>query len=202
MAPRNAVDDDCSCSLGSSQVNVSRMMQVFYLDVTELDWDVAYIYASVSCFYAYVASLSSWCLHMFAMATHVFSSFFVFCKCLRRMLQVFQLFQTYVVSVLSGCCKNRSDVAMRVRSGGGVSGPCARSGCAGIVQVAWASRGRTKCRLGPRACWLERGKRSVFGSGRLLGHPSASTAIKISDLSRSEKMVFNRWWDKMPGFVG
>jgi hypothetical protein len=37
------------------------MMQVFYLDVTELDWDVAYIYiyASVSGFYAYVASLLS-----------------------------------------------------------------------------------------------------------------------------------------------
>jgi hypothetical protein len=31
----------------------------------------------------------------------------VFCKCLRRMLQEFQLFLTYVVSVLSGFCKSR-----------------------------------------------------------------------------------------------
>jgi hypothetical protein len=47
------------------------------------------------------------------------------------MLQVFQLFRTYVASVSFGCCKNRSDVAhivMCVRNGGGVSSPCARFG--------------------------------------------------------------------------
>jgi hypothetical protein len=41
-------------------------------------------------------------------------------------LQVFKLFWTYVASVSSGCCKNRSGVAhvaMRVRSGGGTNGP-------------------------------------------------------------------------------
>jgi hypothetical protein len=38
---------------------------------------------------------------MFPMATHVFSSFFwCFCKCFRLMLQVFQLFRTYVASDL------------------------------------------------------------------------------------------------------
>ena len=40
-------------------------------------------------FYTYVASVSSLCLRMFAIATHVFSSFF----------GVLQVFQTYVASV-------------------------------------------------------------------------------------------------------
>jgi hypothetical protein len=58
---------------------------------------------------------------MFPIAAHVFSSFF---WCFGRMLQVFQLFWTYVASVLSVCYKSRSDVAhvaMRVRSWGGTS---------------------------------------------------------------------------------
>ena len=42
---------------------------------------------------------------------HVFKFFLVFCKCFRRMLQVFHLFLMYVASVSSGCCKNRSGVA-------------------------------------------------------------------------------------------
>jgi hypothetical protein len=54
------------------------------------------------------------------MATYVFSSFFlVFCKCFKRILQVYQLFWKYVASVLPRCCKNRSDfahIAMRMRS--------------------------------------------------------------------------------------
>jgi hypothetical protein len=84
---------------------------------------------------------------MFAMATHVFSGF-------SGVLQVFQLFRTYVVSV--SCCKSRSSIAhavigptchsrllqllgrrradtdalayMRVGSGGGTSYPRVRSG--------------------------------------------------------------------------
>jgi hypothetical protein len=71
----------------------------------------------------------------------------VFCKCFRRMLQVFHLFQTYVASVSSGCCKSRSGVAhvaMRVRYGGGASGPRMRSGGACDVRKAWAMRGRAK----------------------------------------------------------
>jgi hypothetical protein len=71
-----------------------------------------------------------------------------------------QVFQTYVVNVLvvsDVCCKyfiwmlqSRSSVAhvaMRVRSGGGVSGPQARSGGVGDVRTARAG-----------ACWLERGR--------------------------------------------
>jgi hypothetical protein len=38
----------------------------------------------------------------------IYKSFQVFCKCFRCMLQVFQLFQTYVASVSSGCFKSRS----------------------------------------------------------------------------------------------
>jgi hypothetical protein len=73
--------------------------------------------------------------------------FQVFCDILqmfRRMLQVFQLFRTYVASVSSRCYKSRSDVThvtIRVRSGDGTSGPCARSGGAG-------PRGCMKCKLG------------------------------------------------------
>ena len=43
--------------------------------------------------------------------THAFKFFLVFCKCFIRMLQVFQLFRTYVASVSSRYCKSRSDVA-------------------------------------------------------------------------------------------
>jgi hypothetical protein len=88
-----------------------RMLQVYHLDVAKVDLNVTYIYAiqvfsyiCCKCFHLHVA--------MFAMATHVFFKFsIVFCKCFRCMLQVFQLFWTYVASVLSECCKSRSDVA-------------------------------------------------------------------------------------------
>jgi hypothetical protein len=56
------------------------------------------------CFQAYVASVSSRCCIYFAMATPVFPS------CFRRMLQVFQLFWTYVANVSSRCFKSRSGV--------------------------------------------------------------------------------------------
>jgi hypothetical protein len=69
-----------------------RMLQVFHLDICMfLQW-----------------------LHM---CFQVF--FLVFCKCFRRILQVYQLFWEYVASVLPRCCKNRLDfahVAMRMRS--------------------------------------------------------------------------------------
>jgi hypothetical protein len=72
---------------------------------------------------------------MFAMATHVFSSFFLlFCKCFRYTLQAFQLFRTHVANVSSECYKSRlgvAHVAMRVRNGGGASGACA-------AKPAWA----------------------------------------------------------------
>jgi hypothetical protein len=97
-----------------------RILQVFHLDVAKLDRDVAYICKCFRCFYTYVATILSWCLHMFAMATHVFSSFFLFCKYFRRMLQVFHLFRMYVASVSSECYKSRSGVthvAIHVRRG-------------------------------------------------------------------------------------
>jgi hypothetical protein len=48
------------------------------------------------------------CFHTY----EVFSG--VFFKCFAHMFQVFQLFHTYVASVLSGCFKNRSCVAASV----------------------------------------------------------------------------------------
>jgi hypothetical protein len=87
---------------------------------------------------------------MFAMATRVFMFF-------PSALQVFQTYVANVLVVSDVCCKyfiwmlqSRSGVAhvaMRVRSGGGASGPRARSGGAGDVRTARAV-----------ACWLERGR--------------------------------------------
>jgi hypothetical protein len=66
-------------------------------------------------FHTYIASVSfgccicfthnMQCYICFAMATHVFSS------CFRRMLQVFQLFQTYITHVSFRYRKSRSGVA-------------------------------------------------------------------------------------------
>jgi hypothetical protein len=85
------------------------MLQVFHLDVAKLDRDVPYIYASVSSIF--IHTLQVFYL-VFAMAIHVFLVFFlVFCN------------------VSDIYCKNRpgaAHVAMRVRSGGDASGPCAR----------------------------------------------------------------------------
>jgi hypothetical protein len=83
---------------------------------------------------------------MFAMTTHVFSSFFS---------NVLQVFQTYVAGVLSGCCNSRSGVAhvaMRMRSGG------ARAVLARGL-AAWASPGQCGSRVGEGVCWPEHGKR-------------------------------------------
>jgi hypothetical protein len=65
------------------------------------------------------------------MVSLYFQVFLVFCKCFRRMLQIFELFRTYAASVSSRCCKSKlglAHVAIRVRSGGGASGPRAQSG--------------------------------------------------------------------------
>ena len=49
---------------------------MFHLDVVKVDLDVAYICKCFKCFHTYVVNILSGCLHMFAMVTHVFSSFF------------------------------------------------------------------------------------------------------------------------------
>jgi hypothetical protein len=49
---------------------------------------------------------------MFCNGYTCFSSVFqLCCMCFRHMLQVFQLFRKYVISVSFGCCKSRSGVA-------------------------------------------------------------------------------------------
>jgi hypothetical protein len=88
------------------------MLQVFRLGVANIDLDVAYIFMCFKCFHTYVASVFHLDVAMFVMDKHVFLSFFwcfvsvldVCCKC-------FNYFQTYVASVLSECCKSRSDIA-------------------------------------------------------------------------------------------
>jgi hypothetical protein len=65
---------------------------VFYIDVANIDRDVAH----------------------FAMAIHV---------CFKHMFQMFHMFQTYVTSVSSECCKSRSECRKN------------RSGCRIYMQV-------------------------------------------------------------------
>jgi hypothetical protein len=61
----------------------------------------------VKCFRCFIYTCKCFLrmLYMFAMATHVFS------WCFRCMLQVFELFRTYIASVSSRCCKSRFSVA-------------------------------------------------------------------------------------------
>jgi hypothetical protein len=87
------------------------MLQAFYMDVTKVDRDVAY----VAMFERHVASVSGSC------CKHLFKIFHLFadvcykrflsgcCTCFTHMLQeyvrMFQLFQSYVaISVLFRCC--------------------------------------------------------------------------------------------------
>jgi hypothetical protein len=89
------------------------MLQVFHLDVAKVDMHVAYICKCFICFHTYVANVSSRCLQCLHTCFQVFLVSLI-CKCFscfRRMLQVLQLFQTYVASASSGCCKSRSNIA-------------------------------------------------------------------------------------------
>ena len=95
------------------------MFQMFHLFMNVTSVLSAYCKSiSGCCIYMHVASVyqvfsgvacvsSGYCICL----QWLLSVFYVFCKCFRRMLQVFQLFWTYVASVLSECCKSRSDVA-------------------------------------------------------------------------------------------
>jgi hypothetical protein len=117
-----------------------------------------HIYASVlGVFHTYVG-VSSLYLHTFAMTTHVFPSFLVFCKCFRCMLQVFQLFWIFVMSVLSEYCKSRlgvAHIAMRVRSG-------ARGHEQALCVVWWREpRVGTRNASSTGACWPKHRKRSA-----------------------------------------
>jgi hypothetical protein len=100
------------------------MLQVFYLDVAKLDRDVRYICKCFKCFQTYVTSVLSWCLHIFAMITHVLSSF----------LSGLQVFQMYVICVLAcfvltcKCFVRCYTCCNACEKRRGASGPCTRSG--------------------------------------------------------------------------
>jgi hypothetical protein len=76
------------------QTNVARVLSGYYVCFTLM----------LQVFYVDVANVLFRCCICFAMATHEFS------LCYRHMLQVFQLFWTFVAHVSSRCCKNRSGV--------------------------------------------------------------------------------------------
>jgi hypothetical protein len=100
------VASDVSCSKCMFQI-----FHVFYLDVSNVDFSVAYvalaIHACFKCFIYFKRTLQMFiwmfqkyiCVAHIAMATHI---------CFKRMFQVFHLFHTYVASVLFRCFKSRS----------------------------------------------------------------------------------------------
>jgi hypothetical protein len=74
-----------------------RMFQVFHLDITNI------CFKCFMCFITYVASVSSWCYTSRSRCCiylqWLWRVFRCFCKYFRRMLQVFQLFRTYIAKV-------------------------------------------------------------------------------------------------------
>jgi hypothetical protein len=107
------------------------MLQVFYLGVAYTYMLQAYV-SSISVVSYYVTSVSSrYCIY-FAMANMCFPGVS------ERMLQVFQLFLTYLANILIKCCKSRS--------------------CVTHVTVRPICRSHLLQLLGPRACtWKRRG---------------------------------------------
>jgi hypothetical protein len=80
--------------------------------------DVAYTYTSQA-YVSVVSGVSYVCLKVFhlhvAYVCNDFQMFFRrFCKCFRRLFQVFHLSFLYVSTVASGCFKIRSGVAHRM----------------------------------------------------------------------------------------
>jgi hypothetical protein len=109
---------------------------VFHADAAKVDRDVAFVamVVLVCCkllfsmfylfFHTHIVSVYIWMLHMFH--TYVASALFGCCVCFTMVFKCFSCvfaigshayfkcyicLQTYVVSVASGCFKNRSDVA-------------------------------------------------------------------------------------------
>jgi hypothetical protein len=100
--------------------------------------------------------------------THVFSWYF------RRMLQVFQLFQMYVASVSSKCCKSRSNVA-HVVVGPAVARPTYM--CVGVEGVRAVGM-RNARRRGNGAARAPREQHAYAGARA----GAAGTGVRILDL--------------------
>jgi hypothetical protein len=99
-------------------------MQVFYLDVVKVDLDAAYtcmLQAYVSTvfrsFIRMFASVSSGCCICLQWFSNVFQTFFV--SVADACFKCFIYFILYVVTIVSGCFKNRSGVAHEIRVGSG-----------------------------------------------------------------------------------
>jgi hypothetical protein len=160
-------------------IRFRRIVQVSYLDVAKLDQDFVYIYASV--LGVFIRMLQVFYLDVCNGYTRVFMFF-------SSALQVFQMYVANVLVVSDVCCKyfiwmlqSRSGVthvAMRVRSGGGASGPQARFGGAGDVRTARAG-----------ACWLE-GGRGVQVRGRKRSAARASRHGCPSGCSDASTTIF------------
>ena len=143
-----SVSYGCCKSRSGCCKSVPNVLSVFFPDVCCkcVYLDIAYVsHICCSCFI--------WMLHTLAMA---FKCFQVFCKFFGCMLKCFYLLQTYVASVSSGPCKNRSDVAlvaMCTRSKWGANDPRARSsglGDAPAARAVWTREGAVWFKPWPR----------------------------------------------------
>jgi hypothetical protein len=140
-----------------------RMLHMFYLGVAYISHFMLQVFHPDI---AYASHIRCKCfismLICFAMATHVFSS------CFRRMMQVFQLFQTYVANVSFRCCKSRLGVAYVVV--GPICGSWARLHAHGYGG-ATSGRHRKPCgRRLRRSCTEQCGTRSDARHGAGAGH--------------------------------
>jgi hypothetical protein len=95
-------------------LNVSRMLRMFYLDVSNVDLGIAHVTMAIhACFkrmfqvfylfQTYVANVLFGCFKSTSSVAHVAIAIHV---CFKRML-VFQLFHTYIASILFECFKSR-----------------------------------------------------------------------------------------------
>jgi hypothetical protein len=89
-----------------------------FLDICckRFDLDVAFVFTHMKCFQVF------------------------FCKCFIRMFRLFQLFRTYVASVLSGCFKSRSSVAASVSDACFMCFICLQTYVASVASECFKSR--------------------------------------------------------------
>jgi hypothetical protein len=88
------------------------MLQASVLNVSSIFSEVCLQVCLSGCYVHFTNMLYVFCLDVPYILQWLFLSVFkCFYKCFRRMLQVFQLFRTYVLNVSFGCFKSTSGVA-------------------------------------------------------------------------------------------
>jgi hypothetical protein len=171
-----------------------RMLQVFHLDVAKSRFGCC-IYMQVLQVFSYVCCKCYYLdVAMFCNGyTHAFKFFFMFCKCFkfRRMLQVFQLFRTYVASVLSGCFTCGTGPTCRSRLlqllGHSQAGAHVWSVSAGTVDPVWARKTSRRGKLGAGKQTSRRGRSNA--RARLDVQALAFSFLKSRRISNLTKFI-------------